>query len=182
MLAVGVVIVSRSAAYFGELTAFLFGNLLGVDGQDLWIEGIATLVVVVGGVLLYRPFLVLCFNEDKAALYGLRPGPTNLAMLGLIALAVVASYRAVGTLLVSALLIAPPATASLVTRRVPALMALAVALGISSVVAGLVVSYHHDTAAGATVAAVAVGEFFLVAMVRGLRRAVTERAVAAEAA
>jgi ABC-type Mn2+/Zn2+ transport system permease subunit len=182
MLALGVVIVSRSDSYFGELTSFLFGNLLGVDAQDLWIEAIAAAVVVAGGVVLYRPFLVLCFNEQKAALYGLRPAATNLAMLGLIALAVVASYRAVGTLLVSGLLIAPAATASLVTRRVPALMALAVALGVGSVVTGLIVSYHHDTAAGATVAAVAVAGFFVVALATGLRRAVVDRAAGAEPA
>lgn len=175
MLAVGVVIISRSASYFGDLTAFLFGDLLGVSTGDIWIEAGAAVVIVVACVVLYRPFLVLCLNEDKAALFGMRPGATNLAMLGLIALAVVASFQAVGTLLVSGLLIAPPAAASLVTRRVPVLMAVAALLGVASVTIGLVLSYHYDTAAGATAAAVAVGLFFIAALVRGARQLVANR-------
>src|SRR5690606_24582403 len=97
---------------------------------DLVVIGVAAVVVVSVAVVGYRPFLVVCFNEDKAALLGLRPALTNLLMLALIATAVVAAYQTVGTLLVAGLLIAPPATASLVARRVPVIMALATALGI----------------------------------------------------
>ena len=83
-------------------------------------------------------------------------------MLALLALSVVASFRAVGTLLVFGLLVAPPATAVLIVRRLPVAMAVAVGLGWLAVVVGLVVSYHADTAASATVAGVAVAQFFVV--------------------
>jgi zinc/manganese transport system permease protein len=171
MLAIGVVIISRSDSYFGDLSAFLFGDLLGVDAGDLWLAGVAAVVIVAACTLLYRPFVVLSFDEQKAELLGMHPGRANLAMLALIALAVVASYRAVGTLLVSGLLIAPPATASLAVRRVPAVMALAAVLGVASVTAGLIISYHLDTAAGATAAAVSVALFFVVAAVRAVVQA-----------
>ena len=83
-------------------------------------------------------------------------------MMGLITLAVVSSFQAVGALLVFGLLIAPPATAVLLARRVPTVMAVAAALGIFEVVAGLLISFHFDTAAGATMSGLAVAVFFLV--------------------
>ena len=93
---------------------------------------------------------------------GLYPRVAHVVMLGLVTLAVVASFRTVGSLLVFGLLVAPPATASLLVRRVPAMMAVGACLGIASVAVGLLVSWYADTAASATVAAVAVAVFFVV--------------------
>lgn len=166
MLALGVVIVSRAGSFATDLTAFLFGDVLGVETSDLWVQAGAAVASLVGAALFYRPFLVLSLHEEKAELFSLRPGLARIVMLGLVALAVVSSFRAVGTLLVFGLLVAPPATASLLVRRVPAMMVTAVAVGVVSVVAGLVVSYHTDTAAGATMAGMAVAVFFAVLLVR----------------
>jgi ABC-type Mn2+/Zn2+ transport system permease subunit len=118
--------------------------------------------------VFYRPFLALSFNEDKAKLLGMRPRLARAAMLGLVTLAVVIAFKTVGTLLVFGLLIAPPATASLVTRRVPTMMLVAVAMGALAVVGGLYVSYYAGTAAGATMATLSVVLFFVVLAVRGL--------------
>jgi ABC-type Mn2+/Zn2+ transport system permease subunit len=183
MLALGVVIISRSNSYAGDLTSFLFGNILGVTDRDVRIGAVAAVVVIVACVLLYRPFLALCFNPDKAAMFGMHPGLSNLAMLGLIAVAVVASYRAVGTLLVSGLLIAPPAAAAQLARRVPTIMALSVTIGVLSVTLGLIVSFHYDTAAGASAAGMAVGAFFVASLARaGRDLARRRRSVATSAA
>ena len=103
-------------------------------------------------MVLYRPFLALAFNADKAATLGLRPSLTHVALMVLLATSIVASFQAIGTLLVFGLLIGPPATASLLVRRVPLIMVTAVALGAVAVVVGLAISYHHDTAGGATIA------------------------------
>jgi ABC-type Mn2+/Zn2+ transport system permease subunit len=89
-------------------------------------------------------------------------------MMGLITLAILSSFQAVGTLLVFGLLIAPPATASLVVRRVPWMMAAAAGIGTVAVTAGLLVSYHLDTAAGATMSGMAVFLFFVVLALRGI--------------
>lgn len=170
MLALGVVIISRADTFAGDLTAFLFGNPLAASASDLWFQ-VGALVVVLALVLaLYRPLLVLSFDERTAALLGLRPGATHLVMMALVALAVVASFRTVGTLMTFGLLVAPPATAALLVRRVWLIMVVAVALGWLAVVAGLVVSYHHDTAAGATMSGLAVLLFFVVLAARELAR------------
>jgi ABC-type Mn2+/Zn2+ transport system permease subunit len=166
MLALGVIVISRSGSYSGDLTSFLFGDVLGVRSGDIWLAlatAVATIVVI---VTCYRPFLALSFNEDKAAVLGLRPRVAHVLMLTLVAVAIVASFRAVGTLLVFGLLVAPPATASLLVRRVPSMMVTACAIGVVSVTAGLVISYHADTAASATMAGVAVAVFFVVLAAR----------------
>lgn len=174
MLALGVIIISRASTFSTELTGFLFGNVLGVTTTDLRTQAVAAVLTIVACTLLYRPILALAFNQEKAALLGLRPRLANVVLLGLIAIAVVSSFRAVGTLLVFGLLIAPPATASLLVRRVPTMMVTAAAIGVASVALGLVLSFHYDTAAGATMAGTAVLVFFVVLagseLTRTLRR------------
>jgi ABC-type Mn2+/Zn2+ transport system permease subunit len=162
MLALGVILISRSGSFAVDLVAILFGDVLGTSWGDLVVQGVVAAVALGGVVLFYRPLLVLSFNEQKAATLGLRPRLAHLVMMGLITLAVVASFPAVGALLVFGLLIAPPATAVLVARRVPIVMVIATVLGATEVAAGLLVSYYLDTAAGATMSGLAVAVFFLV--------------------
>ncbi len=166
MLAAGVAIISKRGAYSGDLTTILFGDPIGVTRADLRTALIATLVALLATVVLYRPFLVLSFSRDKAEVLGLRPGLTHLAMLGLIAMVIVTSFQTVGTLLVFAFIVAPPATASLVSRRVPVMMAVAVLVGSFGVVVGLLVSFHAATATAPTIAGLTVLAFFVVLTVR----------------
>ena len=175
MLAAGVIIISRESTFQGDLTAFLFGDVLAVRTPELRLETIALGVTLLGVVLGHRAFLALACGRDKAAALGLRPGLAHAGMLALLALAVVSSFRAVGTLLVFGLLVAPPATASLVAKRVPTIMATAVVLGWVSVILGLTFSYHAETAASASVAGTAVLMFFVVLAVTEAIRAVQRR-------
>jgi ABC-type Mn2+/Zn2+ transport system permease subunit len=170
MLAAGVAVISRVPSYAGSLTAILFGDILAVSATDLAVLGSATLVAIVATVVLYRPFLTLSFNEQKAELLGMMPRLAHFAMIGLIALTVVTSFRTVGSLLVFGLIIAPPATACLVANRVPRIMLTALGLGTVAVVGGLLLSYHLGTAGSASIAALAVALFFVVLTIRGRRR------------
>lgn len=168
LLALGVVIISRAGTFAVELNAVLFGNVLGVGGTDIVVLAGTATAVGVTVAALHRPFVALAFDEAKAALLGLHPRVAHVVMLVLVALAVVASFEAVGTLLVFGLLVGPPATASLLVRRVPTMMLTATGLGVLAVVVGLLVSFHLDTAAGATIAGVAVALFFVIAPVKTL--------------
>ncbi|MFQ5556324.1 MAG: iron chelate uptake ABC transporter family permease subunit [Acidimicrobiales bacterium] len=162
-LALAVVIMSsRSGAYAGDLNRFLFGSITAVDRGDLWGQAGAAAVSLVGVVVLHRALVVMTFDEALARLLGLRPRLAHIALLVLMAVSIVASFRVVGNLLVFAFLIAPPAAASLVMRRVPSIMMAAVLIGSISVVIGLLISFHHRTAAGATMALVTVVIFVLV--------------------
>ena len=166
-LALAVVIMSSSSgAYSGDLTRFLFGSVTGVDDSDLRRQAVVALITLGAVVGFYRALLVATFDESKAQLLGLRPRLTHLALLVLIAIAIVASFEAVGSLLVFAFLVAPPATAALLVRQVPLIMTTGVVIGAFSVVLGLLISFHYDTAASATMALVAVAAFIVVLVAR----------------
>ena len=162
MLALGVVIVSKSGSFKTDVTAILFGDALGITRGDIQNQVIYTSIVVVLTVLLYRPFLALTFNQMKAHTLGMRPRLSQAALLGLLSLSIVASFQSIGTLLVFGLLVAPPATASLLVKRVPLIMAVSILLGSLAVVAGLTISFHYGTAGGATMAGISVLLFFVV--------------------
>lgn len=168
MLGLGVILISRSSSYAGDLTSILFGDVLGATSSDiLWLGIVAVVTTLVAG-LMYRPFLVLSFNEQKARLLGLKPRLAHASMLGLIALVVIGSFQTVGTMLVFGLLVGPPATAALIARRVPAIMAMAVGIGVFSVWIGLILSYHANTSGSATMAVVPIVLFFLVMAAQAL--------------
>jgi ABC-type Mn2+/Zn2+ transport system permease subunit len=172
MLALGVAIISARGAYAGDLTTILFGDPIGVEAGALRILGLSAAVALVVTIVGYRAFLALTYDRTKAKALGLRPELTHLVMLALVALVVVASFRAVGTLLVFAFLIAPPATAVLVARRVPVVMFVAMGFGSLAVLLGLLVSFHLGTATSATIAGLSVLGFFVVLATQSVVRAV----------
>ena len=163
MLALTVVIVSRSARLDGtDLEGFLFGSVMSIEAADLWRQAVSVAVTLVGAALCHRACLVLTLDETQAALLGLRPRLAHLALLVLVAVSIVAAFEVVGSMLVFAFLVAPPATATLLVRRVPLVMLTAVGLGSVAVLLGVLISYHGETAAGATMALVSVGLFCVV--------------------
>ncbi len=170
MLGLGVILISSIDSFTGSLTTILFGDVLGVTNDDLVVLAVvAALVLSVSG-FLYRHFLVLSFNEQKARLLGLRPQLAHIALLSLMTLSIVGSFQTVGTLLVFGLLVGPPATAALLVRRVPSMMVTAAGIGVVSVVLGLIVSYYANTSGSATMAVIPIVFFFIVLTIRSLQR------------
>ncbi len=170
--ALGVVLVSRRRSYTADLTAFLFGRVLTVDATQL----IQTAVVVVGVsvvLLALRKELVLrAFDPQAARAMGYRVGLLDLTLNLVIAVVVVAAVKAVGTILVIALLVVPAATARLLSDRLVLLPAIAITVGMLGGWLGLVASYeasiNHGVrlASGATVV-LALVVFYLLALVVG---------------
>lgn len=173
MLAIGLIALSSEAEE--EVEQLLFGDIAHTDWGDIALQAIAAVVVVGVSVVAYRAFLALTFNEGKAASLGLRPGRTHVLLLGLIAVAVVASFPAAGSLLVFGLLVGPPATALLLARRAWVSMLVAVAVGWFAVVTGLLIAQRCEVAVGATMAATSVGLFFVVLAAREVHGALVRR-------
>jgi len=169
MLALGVVIVSRSATFSGDLMAILFGQILGTSAEDLVVQAIAALVVGAVAAVCARPFLLLSFDAELADVAGFPSRRYHAVMLVLVALTVIVSFQTVGTLLVFAMLLAPASAGALLAHRIGAMMAWGVLIGAISTYAGLLLSYHFDLAAGASIALVATGLFFVVFAAVNLR-------------
>jgi ABC-type Mn2+/Zn2+ transport system permease subunit len=160
-LSLGVALISTIKTYALDLTHILFGNVLGVSDTDLWLIGGLGLLVLLTIVLLYKELLVVSFDPVLAATLRL---PTELlknVLLVLIALAVVVSMQTVGVGLVAAMLVTPAATAYLLTRRLPAMMLVAGALGALASIIGLYLSYYLNIASGAAVVLTATVFFFV---------------------
>jgi ABC-type Mn2+/Zn2+ transport system permease subunit len=161
MLALGVVIVSRSSSFSGDLVKVLFGEILGITSSDILVQLFATIALGIFAFLWRRPFILLCFNQEQAQVSGFNAKLYHAIMLLMIALTVVVSFQTVGTLLVFGMLLAPAATSALFSRRIQAMMFFAMLIGSFSVFTGLLLSYHFNFAAGASITLVATIIFFL---------------------
>ena len=155
-LALGVIIISASRSFATDATAILFGDILAASTADiimLAVVAVITLIVAAGG---HRSFVAITVDPRQAQLLGLRPRVAHVLLVGLITLAVVAAYQAVGSLLVVGMLLGPAVAAGRWTTRIPTAMALAGLIGTVAVAFGLFISWHAGTAAGATIAFVAI--------------------------
>ncbi|MDO4258003.1 MAG: zinc ABC transporter permease AztB [Actinomycetaceae bacterium] len=162
MLSLGVIIVSKSRSFATDLTAILFGDILAISTPEILTLAVALGIVAVVVLLAHRPLMALSLDPALATSLRMRPHIAEGVLTVLITIAVVASYRAVGSLLVVAMLVAPAATATLFARTIPGAMAISAGIGIVSVTIGLYISWHAATAAGASIATVA-GVIFLLA-------------------
>lgn len=160
-LALGVVLISRMDGYAVDLTHVLFGNVLGVTAADLWISGSLALVVLAAIAILYRRLLVVSFDPILGQTLGLKTGLLRTGLYLMLALTIVVSLRTVGVALVAAMLVTPPAAAYLLTRRLPAMMAVSAAIGAVSAVGGLYASYYLDVAPSGAMVLVATLVFLL---------------------
>jgi zinc/manganese transport system permease protein/manganese/iron transport system permease protein len=179
MLSLGVIIVSHSASFATDATALLFGEILAMQDGDVLLLAVALAVTVAVAAVFHRSFVVAAFDARIAHTLGLRPGAAQVALVGLVTVAVVASYQAVGTLLVVGLLLGPVVAANRWTRRITMTMALASVLGSLSVLVGLLVSWYAATAAGASIACTAIVLATLSALLHGLVATWRERSVVA---
>jgi ABC-type Mn2+/Zn2+ transport system permease subunit len=169
MLALGVTIISRSNSFIGDLQQMLFGEFLGVSSWAIFTQIMATIFVVGSAVICARPFLLLCYDAEQAQVMGFSARFYHTVMLLLVGLTVVVSFQTVGTLLVFGMLLAPAGAGALLARRIMSMMLWAVAFGVFSAYLGLLLSYHFDISASATVVLTAVTIFFVVFVVQNLR-------------
>jgi zinc/manganese transport system permease protein len=181
MLALGVIVISHSGSFATDATAILFGDILAISTADLVLLAAATAIGVVLAAAAHRSLVALALDARVAAVLGLRPRLAQVTLVVLVTIAIVASYQAVGSLLVVGLLLAPAVAAGQWTARIASTMVLASALGAAAVGAGLLLSWHAGTAAGASIAIVAVGMAGLSAAIRSARDALRSPAVAATA-
>ncbi|MCW2165354.1 manganese/iron transport system permease protein [Microbacterium hydrothermale] len=176
MLALGVIVISHAGSFATDATAILFGDILAVGTDGLVVLAIAAAIGVVAATLAHRALVAAAVDERVATVLGLKPRLAQTVLVGLVTLAVVASYQAVGSLLVVGLLVAPAVAARQWTVRIPTTMLLAAVVGALAVAVGLLISWHAATAAGATIAATAIAAAGLSWALRASSDALRRRA------
>ncbi len=162
MFALGIAIISTVKSYTVDLTHFLFGDVLGVSGNQLITIAIFSALILILVIAFYKEFLVLTFDPTLAATLRIPTRVFEYLLLVLIALTVAVSFQTVGVALMVAMLITPAAAAYLLTKRLPIMMILAAIIASASGVIGLYLSYYVNVASGPAIVLVATG-FFVIA-------------------
>ena len=162
MFALGIALISSVRSYSVDLSHFLFGDVLGVSARDLILTaafGAGILLII---FLFYKEFLVLSFDPILAATLRLPASLLNNLLFVLMALTVAVAMQTVGVALMVAMLVTPAATASLLTRRLWAMMLVSAAIGAFSALTGFYLSYYFNIVSGSAIVLTATLIFLLV--------------------
>ena len=167
----GIVLISPARNYTVDLFAYVFGNVLGIGNEDLVVIAGTGLVVILTVVLLYRELVFVAFDPVMAETEGIPVGLLQSLLLGLIGLTVKAAVKALGIVLVVAMLVTPAATASMLTHRFHGIMLLGAALAAIASVVGLYVAFYANVASGASTVLVSTLLFLAILLVPAGRSA-----------
>ncbi|MBM2829744.1 MAG: hypothetical protein HW411_534 [Gammaproteobacteria bacterium] len=163
-MAIGILFISRTPGYGIDLMSYMFGNILLVSDQDLYLMLILDIVIITMVILFYRQFLAAAFDEEFSRLRGINVEFFYILLLCMVALTVVLLIQVVGLILVLALLILPAASAAQFVNTIKHMMALSVVFSIAITTSGLVISYEPDLPSGSTIIIVA-GLVYVLAII-----------------
>lgn len=166
MFALGIALISSVRNYSIDLTHFLFGDVLGVRSTDLWMICIFGALILICVLAFYKEFLVLSFDPLLAETLRLPARLLDNLLIILVAFAIVISIQTVGVALMVAMLVTPAATAYLLNRRLPIMMAIAAIIASLSSVVGLYCSYYLGIASGSAIVLTTTVIFVLVWIIK----------------
>lgn len=169
-MALGIALISLTRGYYPDLLGFLFGNILAVTVQDLWILGIAGTVIALFLTLFFKELLFLCFDEETAQAAGIPTTFLYYALLTVIALTIVICVKILGIVLASALLVIPAITGYELARNFRGVLVVSLVSGVITATAGLFLSYHLNLPSGATIVLCATLLFFAAMLFSPRRR------------
>ncbi|ODT70306.1 MAG: hypothetical protein ABS75_12920 [Pelagibacterium sp. SCN 63-23] len=152
-----------------HLDHILFGNILGTGADDLILSAIIALVVILVVAAKWRDLMLFIFDPQQAGAIGLPVRLLHYGLLALISLTIVGALQAVGIVLVIALLIAPGATAFLLTRRFSVMLVLATSISVGCSLAGVYISFFLDSAPAPTIVLL-MSASFVMAFIASQRR------------
>jgi len=165
MLSFGVLVMSHLRNYTASVFEFLFGNVLAVAPDDLILILVGGGLVVAVVLVLYKEFLFVAFDPTMAAGVGLPVAFYDTLLLVLLAVTCTLSMRALGIILVAAMLVTPAATAYLFVKRLHQQILLGVLIAVACSLVGLYVSFYGNFASGASIVLVSVAVFLVALLV-----------------
>ncbi len=150
-IAGGVILAGISKGFNVDLFSYLFGNILSISEQEVYLSLVLSLAVLTLILLHYNDLFSATFDEEYARITGIKTGRINMILTSLTAITVVLAVKVVGIMLISALLIMPAVTALQIARGFRAAMLIAISVAVISVLGGLTVSLFLDLPPGATI-------------------------------
>ena len=170
MFSLGILIISSREGATPDLFSVIFGNILGVSNADLLGAALLGLGVLLFVGAFYRELLLVAYDPAMATSMGVRTSFFQYALLVMIAVAVVVALKAIGIVLVNAILIIPAATAARMVRRLSTIMLVAVLVAFAASLVGLHLSFYADVAVSPAIVLVAAAIFLATLAVTSVRR------------
>ena len=165
----GIALLNRYGQARKSIEAVLFGSVLGVSWVDIIAIAIVGFVVLVVVLMAYRALLYATFDPQVATVSGVRVALIEVLLMVMLSVTILVTMRVIGTLLISALLVIPAATARMITNSFSRMLLLSPLFGAASCLVGMNLSYHLDTSAGATVILVSAAVFTVTYSIAGRR-------------
>jgi ABC-type Mn2+/Zn2+ transport system permease subunit len=169
-MALAIFFLGLMKGYNPEVYGYLFGSILSVTRENLWVILILSLVILLTLTLFYKEFHFISFDQEMAEASGIPARTLFLLLLNLIAVTIVISLKVVGAILVFALLVIPAAAAQQWARHIRSMMLISAGIGIFSSWSGVMLSYWFDVPSGATIVLIAAAIFFLSVIFSPKRR------------
>ncbi len=168
--AVGVALISRYRRFTLSFEAALFGNVLGVTAQDVWVIAAVTLCTAIVIFLLYKQLLFVTFDREVASAWGVRVEWVDTLLAFILAAVIIVSMQTLGVTLIAAALVIPPIVARMLTDSFSKMMLGSILIGAFSAAVGMYLSFQIDVASGATIVLVGTALFVMALGARELRR------------
>jgi ABC-type Mn2+/Zn2+ transport system permease subunit len=168
--AIGVALISRYRSFTRSFDAALFGNILGVTQQDLWVIAAVTLTAALAIFFLYKQLLFTTFDSEVAQIYGVRTEWIDTLFALILAGVLIASMQILGVTLIAAALVTPAITARLLTDSFNRMIIISTIIGAVTGFTGMVLSFYVDVASGATIVLTQAMLFIIVLAVMSLLR------------
>lgn len=173
--AIGVALISRYRSFTRSFDAALFGNILGVTVQDVWIVAAVTLTVIIIIFFMYKQLLFTTFDSEVAQVYGVKTELVDTAFSLVLAASLIVSMQILGVTLIAAALVIPAITARLLTDSFNRMAILSTFIGALTAIIGMYLSYYIDVASGATIVLVQATIFFAALVVSLAQKRATQR-------
>ncbi|MFM9172027.1 MAG: metal ABC transporter permease, partial [Acidimicrobiaceae bacterium] len=167
--ALGLALMNRYGQASKSIEAVLFGSVLGVQVTDIYAVALVALLGLVVVVLGYSKLLFSTFDRDVAQVSNVRVSLVEAVLLAMISLTILVTMRVIGTLLISALLVIPAASARMTTNSFSRLLWVSPIIGAATCFIGMNLSYHLDTSASATIILLDAIVFIVVYAIAGTR-------------
>lgn len=169
-LAIGILVASKSTGMNTDIYSYLFGSILAMSHEDVWLSILLCIAVLLLFVLFYHKIFAITFDEGFAKATGMKAGFYNMLLAFLTAITIVLGMRMMGALLISSLMIFPPLTSMRLCKSFKNVVLCSAVCSLFCVLAGIMVSFLFSTPTGASIVVVNIVLFFLFSILHWIRK------------
>ncbi|HEY7082003.1 MAG TPA: metal ABC transporter permease [Nitrososphaeraceae archaeon] len=169
--AIGVLFITAAQSFHRNFEAILFGNILGISDQDLYVIIMVSILTVIFVFFFQKRLLFVLFDKETATVYGVRTEILEIVFALVLALVVIASMNSIGVTLLAAAIVAPAISARMLTNNFLRMIVLSSLIGITTAFLGMYSSFFFDSASGSTIVLFGAGAFGISSLYAFLRKA-----------